>query len=152
MNYCFKSLFTKNLDIRLDLLGMFMRLRESMIRLMWLTDHWRGRLSVYSDLNLVLFSSHKSIIWLQKTWNIAHILEPFLWCFCILLKLESFSSPFILMKNKTGIVYCIYFFCFKKVMQVWENMRLFWLECMMLIAIHTVFVRKTMKLVHFARK
>ncbi len=119
VNYCFKSLFTTNLDIRLDLLGMFMRLRESMIRLMWLTAHWRGRLSVSSD-----FTQKHNMTSENLKYSTLFFSTLFLWCFCILLKLESFSSPFIVMKNRAGIVYNIYFFGFKKLMQVWENMRL----------------------------
>lgn len=88
-------------------------------------------------------------------------------CFCILLTLESFSFLFIVMENRAGVVYCIYFLCFKKARKVWKNvvggqtevkLCLDWisyscrLEFMLLIAINTVFVRKNNEACSFCKK
>lgn len=89
-------------------------------------------------------------------------------CFCILLTLESLHSPFIVMENRAGIVYCIYCFAFQESTKGLEKHEvggqtevkcLDWISyscrlgCMLLIAIDTVFVRKNNEACSlFARK
>lgn len=125
-------------------------------------------------MTYILFcSSHKEKIWLCKTWYIAFsYYEPLLWCFCILLKLESFSFPFIVIAWKTRPSQSIVFiFC-----GLWKQERhtdlekhevegqtevklcldwishSCWIECMLLIAINTVFVRRNNEVCLFWKK